>query len=185
MLGRAYHLRQAINLFVSSADELFGPITSIRRHGRVTKHIPWTAFALKTLDWERVNDTRIIISDANDIQQYFSSEQQPTLWRAIPAMEELQTAWESKRENLQFALYKEAIEQGLAKIGKYYGKFDDKPVYILALVLHPYYKLAYIAMAWGGPEEQAKERDAGNPNAKNWHDKALKVVETTMEEYWI
>jgi hypothetical protein len=40
-------------------------------------------------------------------------------------------------------------------------------------------------MAWGGPEEQAKERDTGNPNAKNWHDEALKVVETTMEEYWI
>ncbi|KAG2143677.1 hypothetical protein DEU56DRAFT_733023, partial [Suillus clintonianus] len=122
--------------------------------------------------------------DANDIQQYFSSEQQPTLWRAIPAMEELQMAWESKRENLQFTLYKEAIKRGLAKIGKYYGKFDDKPVYILALVLHPYYKLAYITMAWGGPEEQAKEQAAGNPNTKNWHDEALKVVKTTMEEYW-
>ncbi|KAG2739191.1 hypothetical protein P692DRAFT_20756371 [Suillus brevipes Sb2] len=83
MLRRAYHLRQAINLFVSSADELFGPITSIRCHGQVTKHIPWTAFALKTLDWECVNDTRIIISDANDIQQYFSSEQQPMLWRTV------------------------------------------------------------------------------------------------------
>ncbi|KAG1894177.1 uncharacterized protein F5891DRAFT_961987 [Suillus fuscotomentosus] len=184
MLGCAYCLRQAINLFVSSADELFGPITSIRCHGWVTKHIPWTAFALKTSDWERMNNTRIIISDANDIQQYFSSEQQPTLWRAIFAMEELQTAWELKSENLQFTLYKEAIERGLTKIGNYYGKFDDKPVYILALVLHPYYKLAYIAMAWGGPEEQAKERATGNPNAKNWHGEALKVVETTMEEYW-
>lgn len=48
-------------------------------------------------------------------------------------MEELQTTWESKSENLQFALYKEAIQQSLAKIGKYYGKFDKKLVYILAL----------------------------------------------------
>lgn len=39
-------------------------------------------------------------------------------------------------------------------------------------------------MAWGGPEEQAKERAAGNPNTKDWYDKALKVVEQTMEEYW-
>ncbi|KAG2063415.1 hypothetical protein BDR04DRAFT_1038053, partial [Suillus decipiens] len=81
----------------------------------------------------------------------------PTLWCMIPAMEELQMAWELKSENLQFALYKEAIEWGLVKIGKYYSKFDDKPVYILALVLHPCYKLMYITMAWGGPEEQAKE----------------------------
>ncbi|OJA08886.1 hypothetical protein AZE42_14036 [Rhizopogon vesiculosus] len=74
-----------------------------------------------------------MISDANDIQQYFSSERQPTLWRAIPAMEELQTAWESKCRLIRFALYKEAIERGLAKIGKYYNKLDDKPVYVLAL----------------------------------------------------
>ncbi|KAG1734796.1 hypothetical protein EDB19DRAFT_1910923 [Suillus lakei] len=60
------------------------------------KHIPWTAFALKTSDWERMNDTQIIILDANDTQQYFSSKRQPTLWHTIPAMEELQMAWESK-----------------------------------------------------------------------------------------
>ncbi|KIK76893.1 hypothetical protein PAXRUDRAFT_168520 [Paxillus rubicundulus Ve08.2h10] len=39
-------------------------------------------------------------------------------------------------------------------------------------------------MAWGGPDEQAKEITAGNRNAKNWHYKALKVVEAAMEEYW-
>ena len=25
---------------------------------------------------------------------------------------------------------------------------------------------------------------AGNPNAKNWYDKALKIVERTIQEYW-
>ena len=44
-------------------------------------------------------------------------------------------------------------------------------------VLHPYYKLDYIKMSWGGAEEQMKEREEGNPDAKNWQDKALKVVE--------
>ena len=39
-------------------------------------------------------------------------------------------------------------------------------------------------MALGGPEEQEAERVAGNPNAKNWHDEALKVVEETMHDYW-
>jgi hypothetical protein len=48
------------------------------------------------------------------------------------------------------------------------------------LVLHPYYKLAYIKHAWGGPEEQAKEKAAGNPNAKNWHDEARQIVEQTV-----
>jgi hypothetical protein len=45
------------------------------------------------------------------------------------------------------------------------------------LVLHPYYKLAYIKLAWGGEKEQAAERLAGNQQAKNWQDEARKVVE--------
>jgi hypothetical protein len=47
-------------------------------------------------------------------------------------------------------------------------------------VLHPYYKLAYIKLAWGGPDEQEKERAAGNQQAKNWQDEAKKVVETEV-----
>jgi hypothetical protein len=133
MLGRAYRLRQPINLFINSADELFGPITTIRRPGLGLKQIPWTAFAFKAADWERVNDIRAIIADANNIQQYFSHELQPTLWRAIPAFEELQTGWEIKRDSSRYVLYKDAINRGLAKIGKYYNKLDEKPVYILAL----------------------------------------------------
>jgi hypothetical protein len=47
----------------------------------------------------------------------------------------------------------------------------------LIIVLHPYYKLDYIRLSWGGAEEQAIECLGGNPFAKNWQDKVLKVVE--------
>ena len=40
------------------------------------------------------------------------------------------------------------------------------------VVLHPYYKLAYIKLSWGGPEEQATEIEAGNLDTKNWHNEA-------------
>lgn len=132
--------------------------------------------------------------DSNDIQELFSSEQQPTLWRALPALEELQTAWEDKRKLERFALYDDAIDAGLSKLRKYYSRIDTKPVFVLALgkflcsskfslfmslviVLHPYYKLDYIKLSWGGAEEQVIERLEGNLNAKNWQDEALKVVE--------
>ncbi|KIM51958.1 hypothetical protein SCLCIDRAFT_142179 [Scleroderma citrinum Foug A] len=39
-------------------------------------------------------------------------------------------------------------------------------------------------MAWGGAKEQEEERAAGNPNAKNWHDEALKILEQTAKDYW-
>jgi hypothetical protein len=54
------------------------------------------------------------------------------------------------------------------------------------LVLHPYYKLAYIKLAWGGEKkkEQADERDAGNQYAKNWQDEAMKVVEREVSNFF-
>lgn len=39
-------------------------------------------------------------------------------------------------------------------------------------------------MAWGGAEEEKKEHEAGNLDAKDWHDEALQVIQRTMEEYW-
>lgn len=149
MLGQAYDLHrvciilltqhasltriQPINLFVHSAEQLFGPITLIQHPGNPIKHIPWTTFALDPADWECVNYMQSIISNANDIQHLFSSNNQPTLWHAIPAIDEFQTAWETKCDLDKYALYKVALKCGLNKIGKYYSKFDDKDVYVLAL----------------------------------------------------
>jgi hypothetical protein len=74
-----------------------------------------------------------VYKDSNHIQQYFSSEKQPTLWRALPALEELQSAWEKKRDSDKYLLYKPALEDGLAKPTKYYTWLDDKPSFVLAL----------------------------------------------------
>ncbi|KAN0081296.1 hypothetical protein V8E55_008920 [Tylopilus felleus] len=183
MLSRAHELHQPINMFINSADELYGPITTVRNNGRA-KRIPWTNFTLLTRDWERVHDTRSVISDANNIQQLFLDEDRATLWHVIPEIEELLTAWEKKQCLPKYSAFRNALWNGINKIMKYYNRFDDKRVYVLALVLHPYFKLDYIKMAWGGAEEQAKEIAEGNQNAKNWHDKVLQVVESTMQEYW-
>lgn len=71
--------------------------------------------------------------DSNRIQQYFSSEKQPTLWRALPALEELQSMWEKKHDNPKYALYKDALTDGLEKLQKYYSRLDKKPSFVLAL----------------------------------------------------
>jgi hypothetical protein len=71
--------------------------------------------------------------DSNRIQQAFSAQKEPTLWRALPIIEELQTAWEAKWEKPAFAKYRVAIHDGLEKINKYYLCFDEKPAFILTL----------------------------------------------------
>jgi hypothetical protein len=61
MLDRLYALHQPINLFLKSADELYGPITTLCSHGRITAKIRWDAFVLFDSDWDRVRDARDIL----------------------------------------------------------------------------------------------------------------------------
>jgi len=47
--------------FVASADEFYGPITTIRANGRISKRIEWTAFQLKESDWVTVRRVKEIL----------------------------------------------------------------------------------------------------------------------------
>lgn len=172
-------------MFLSLADELYGPITTIRKNNHVFKKIPWSAFKLSDDDWQLVYNAKSILADSQCLLHTFSSEKRPCLWRVLPVLEELQLIWETKAKDLKFKRFHQVLRDGLSKIGKYYNQLDERPAFVLALVLHPYYKLVYIKMAWGGPEEQAAEQASGNPDAKDWHDEALKIVKQTMEDYWL
>ena len=77
MLDRAYKLHQvsktstmfsywflsyqAIGLFFSSADEAYGPMTTIHHDGWICKHIPWSAFKLLDSNWQKVLDVKNIL----------------------------------------------------------------------------------------------------------------------------
>ena len=49
-------------MFVTYADQLYGPITTVRSNGKVVKKIPWLAFKLSNRDWMRVADARNILA---------------------------------------------------------------------------------------------------------------------------
>jgi hypothetical protein len=51
-----------INLFLSSADQLYSHITMLRCNGQVAKKIPWSAFALSDTDWSHVVDAKMILA---------------------------------------------------------------------------------------------------------------------------
>jgi hypothetical protein len=53
--------------------------------------------------------------------------------RALPVIEELQMAWEAKRNNPKYDLYHAAIDDRLEKLKKYYSHFDQKSSFVLAL----------------------------------------------------
>lgn len=64
---------------------------------------------------------------------HFLADKYPTLYHALPALEELQSTWEEKLEDPHYELYHDTLRDGLAKIKKYYCKFDDKPAYIISI----------------------------------------------------
>ena len=136
-----------INLFVSSADQLYGPITTLRHDRCIIKKVPWTAFALSDSDWARVLDAKMILavrfcsSHCHKLLTYISIRIltvffinfQLTSIQACPALEDLQTAWEAKLKDPRLEIYHDAIKDGLAKLMKYYCRFNEKPAYIFAL----------------------------------------------------
>ena len=84
MLSRSYKLRQVrvshcfscvlqltsvhlqpINLFIATTDQRYGPITTIRRDGKIVKHIPWMAFSMSEVDWARAKEVAEILAVSN------------------------------------------------------------------------------------------------------------------------
>jgi hypothetical protein len=53
-------------------------------------------------------------------------------------------------------------------------------LFTVCAVLHPYYKLNYIKMAWGGEQEQQAEIAVGNVDAKNWQKEAQCIIEAAV-----
>jgi len=46
---------------MTSADEMYGPITMLCANNRLIKHIPWSVFKLSDQDWHRVVDAHDIL----------------------------------------------------------------------------------------------------------------------------
>ena len=61
MLDCGLYHRQPINLFLRSADELYGPITTICIKGQPPKWITWASFEFLDVDWQRVKDAQDIL----------------------------------------------------------------------------------------------------------------------------
>ena len=62
--GMLYKLRKAVNMFLSSADELYGENMMVHKNNCILKKIPWTTFKLDEDDWGVVYDAKLICVDS-------------------------------------------------------------------------------------------------------------------------
>ena len=81
------------------------------------------------------------------IQQCFSREKKPCLWRAIPVIEELLMALEAKAMPLRFIDYHDVIEDGIDKLKKYYSQFDFK-LSIVLLVMFRFFLSLFLRLTY-------------------------------------
>ncbi|TBU51988.1 hypothetical protein BD310DRAFT_982181 [Dichomitus squalens] len=83
---------------------------------------------------------------------------------------------EKKSRDPDYGLFHDALKAGLSKLDKYYKRLNNADIYILALLIHPYYKFEYIEHQWGGEAEYLADVTAGIPNPRNWVAYAREVV---------
>jgi hypothetical protein len=67
------------------------------------------------------------------VQQAFSSDRNPSLHLAIPALEALHKAWSSRLAWLKYSHFKIPLHTAIKKIEGYYAKTSDSDTYIMAM----------------------------------------------------
>ena len=60
-MTRLHKSIQALNLFITQGDHLYGPITTVRQAGKPVKKIPWSAFALGPTELELLETAATIL----------------------------------------------------------------------------------------------------------------------------
>lgn len=71
-------------------------------------------------------------------QQAFSAGARPTLHNALPAIEKMYGAWEKASEKSRYAVFKPALEAGMAKLDEYYQRTAASDAHIITMGKHKF-----------------------------------------------
>jgi len=77
--------------------------------------------------------THIDYQVAKTAQQSFSSENLPTLYNAIPALEKMYSKWEKLRDTPEATPFQPALDAALTKINEYYQKTAESDAHVMAM----------------------------------------------------
>jgi hypothetical protein len=73
------------------------------------------------------------LKHADHAQQAFSSDRHPSLHLAIPALEALHKAWNSRLARPKYGHFKQPLQAAIDKITVYYEKTGGSDAYIIAM----------------------------------------------------
>ncbi|TFY55049.1 hypothetical protein EVJ58_g8494 [Rhodofomes roseus] len=97
-------------------------------------------------DWHKLEAILVVLSVPHKIQMCLSGSSMPLLAEVVPLFELFMQDWEQQAR--MKPQYRRAIKGGLKLAAKHYKKMDDTDAYVLAMFVHPLYRLEHIREHW-------------------------------------
>ncbi|TFY55616.1 hypothetical protein EVJ58_g8133 [Rhodofomes roseus] len=151
MLNRAYSLRAFVEQFM----------TEISRKAKEAARLKLLSLIPTPEEWRRVKLFQKILQISDRCQQKFSSETNPALHLALPALEELHSEWSRLLQDSTYAHFASGLQAGINKIAEYY----DKTV----VVLNPRQRFEYFKKNWSDEPVQIAAAEDLAKTIERWH----------------
>ncbi|GJE88702.1 hAT transposon family protein [Phanerochaete sordida] len=174
VLGRTLILQKAITAFINQADDS-DEVPNVERG-----QPKWSSYRLEPEEWDLMKLIYKVLDEAAIVQNHFSSETIPTVWRVLPLYESFMREWETMQCSSAMAVLRPAIECGLESLRKYYNKSENAPVNIVAMYLNPFIKDEYFMSNWTqeGQAEARQTMEKVFDRYQSAHEAALPKVST-------
>ncbi|KAJ3505119.1 hypothetical protein NMY22_g17694 [Coprinellus aureogranulatus] len=108
------------------------------------------------------------LQHADAAQHSFSSQTEPALSHALPALERLHKTWTALGSKSKYTRYHDALNAGVSKIATYYNKTTSVLAYNMAMVLDPALKTSYFQKNWAAGIELSSRTQAEKVFRERW-----------------
>ncbi|KAG6806576.1 hypothetical protein H0H92_010774, partial [Tricholoma furcatifolium] len=149
-LDRTILMRKGLEQFILLAD-------ASDKVPDLSKNRCYSDFQLTKRDWDKLQVLHEVLREPANVQQTFSSERAPTVWRIIPSLEFLIKRWESMAAQPRFESVSDPIKNGIENLKKWYRRVENtSSAYFICLdlltnqivVLDPNVKDLYCRARW-------------------------------------
>ncbi|RXW15922.1 hypothetical protein EST38_g9925 [Candolleomyces aberdarensis] len=140
MLQRAYDLLEFFNDFVYKISQ---------EEPTAEKQRELLELRVSEDEWNRVKEFLKVLKHANTAQHTFSTETNPSLCHALPALKRLHKMWTAFANKEKYASFHDALNAGLSKVSTYYNKTSAVDAYTMTMILSPALKTSYFQKQWG------------------------------------
>ena len=115
---------------------------------------------------------------ADNCQQSFSSDAQPSLHTALPAIEKLYTKWEQAAAKDRYSKFKDALTAAIEKLEEYYERTVASDAHIIAMGMLVILLLFFAYPAFDSPWPHEKFKHF----VKNWPLEQQKKVDVMVKK---